>query len=352
MPLNTLSTMAKAVTRALFSKYPMVPKTDLSGKNIIVTGASPGSVGYETAKTLAGWGAQVVVTARSKIDVMVNGLKQDLAQQQLPANITGHPLDLTDTESVEQFAQWYQNTFNGKLDILINNAGVFVDMMGKWKEQHLSQDGYEVHWRTNYLGPMHLTHLLLPMLRQSAAETGEARIVFVASVVHERGSNQDLFQLTRPYNSWQAYGNSKLGLLHAAFELNRRFKQQNIKSYVLHPGSIASNIAHKGLEGAKVFQTLLGIFSKLQALLMLTPQQGAQTQIYCATQSNAQAGKYYDRCEVASYNPHADNVKVSERLWQQTEQWVNNISQGNRGLSTDQHNAQHNAQQPKTKQSA
>ena len=224
MPLNTLSTMAKAVTRALFSKYPMVPKTDLSGKNIIVTGASPGSVGYETAKTLAGWGAQVVVTARSKIDVMVNGLKQNLAQQQLPSNITGHPLDLTDTESVEQFAQWYQNTFNGKLDILINNAGVFVDMMGKWKEQHLSQDGYEVHWRTNYLGPMHLTHLLLPMLRQSAAETGEARIVFVASVVHERGSNQDLFQLTRSYNSWQAYGNSKLGLLHAAFELNRRFK--------------------------------------------------------------------------------------------------------------------------------
>ncbi len=324
MPLGDIPVMIKAGLRALFTPYPMAPRQDMRGKNIIVTGASVGSIGYETAKTLAAWGANVVVTSRSKVDSMVESLHNDLQNEGRPAQITGHTLDTTDPISVQSFVSWYHQTFNGKLDILINNAGIFSDIMGKWKQPHLSKDGYEIHWRTNYLGPMHLTHLLLPLLKKTAAENAEARVVFVASVVHEKGSNQDMLQQTRPYNSWQAYGNSKLAVVHSAFEMQRRFGPDNIKTYVLHPGSIATNIAHKGLEGAKIFQTLLRMVSKLQMVLMLTPEQGAQTQIYCATQPHVKPG-YYDRSEAGKHNPDADVYQISKSLWDNTEQWVKSL---------------------------
>ena len=36
----------------------------------------------------------------------------------------------------------------------------------------LSEDGFEIHWRTNYLGTFHLTSLLLPLLKQGGLESG------------------------------------------------------------------------------------------------------------------------------------------------------------------------------------
>ena len=145
-------------------------------------------------------------------------------------------------------SRWYRGN-RPRLDVLVNNAGIHLDLLSQWKEPRLTKDHVETHWRTNYLGTSHLTHELLPLLCSSASETGDARVVNVVSMLHDRGSNSEFFSPVKPYNSWEAYGQSKLGLVHFTHELDRRFAAKGLKSYCLHPGSVYTNVATKGLAG-------------------------------------------------------------------------------------------------------
>ena len=54
----------------------MAEEVDMSSRNVIVTGTSPRSIGYETAKILASWGATVVVTSARDTELMENSLKR------------------------------------------------------------------------------------------------------------------------------------------------------------------------------------------------------------------------------------------------------------------------------------
>lgn len=326
MPLSDVTTAVKSVVRRLFTRPPMATPIDLNHKIAIVTGASPGSIGFETAKTLARWGAKVVITTRSKTEACVNQLQNELQQEGAAHDIVGHSLDLTLADSVEAFFHWFRDNHGDQLHILVNNAGIHADIMGSWKEPQLSDDGFEIHWRTNYLGPMHLTTRLLPLLEKAGTKLDPARVVFVASHLHQKGANSEMFQRHKPYNSWQIYGQSKLGLVHGSFELHRRYAARNIRSYVLHPGSIATNIALKGLENNQRMKRILEAINPLQMLFMLSPEQGAQTQIYCATAPGLPGGRYYDRCAVAQPNPDASNAEVSRRLWDETQQWINGLT--------------------------
>src|SRR3954471_445443 len=211
-------------------RAPRATLADLTGKVVIVTGTTPGSLGAETARQLRDWGADVVTTTRSG---------------------GSHPLDLTDGDSVRRFVTWYGETHD-RLDVLVNNAGVHLDLMSEWKQPHRSADGYELHWRTNYLGTMQLTHLLLPLLLRTAERTGEARVVNVVSKLHLRGRNAHLFSDPPTYSSWDAYGRSKLALVHATHELQDHYRAAGIRAYALHPGSVYTGIASKGLEGHRV----------------------------------------------------------------------------------------------------
>lgn len=325
MPLSDVTTAVTSVFRRLLTKPPMAMPVDLHGKTAIVTGTSPGSIGYETAKTLAAWGARVIITTRSNTEACVNQMQRELQEHGFHHDLFGHPLDLTLADSVETFVAWFRNTFASTLHILINNAGIHADILGSWTEPHLSSDGFEIHWRTNFMGPMHLTTRLIPLMEQSATASEPARVVFVASHLHQKGLNSEIFYASRPYNSWQTYGQSKLGLVHAAFELQRRYEQNNIQSYVLHPGSIATNIAIKGLESNKRMQKLLQLVNPLQMYFMLTPIQGAQTQIYCATAPGLKGGRYFDRCASAQPSPETDNTQVAKRLWEETRDWIETL---------------------------
>lgn len=330
MDLKDIPTMFVSVARRLFTAPPMAKKANLNGKKIIVTGAGVGSIGYQTAKRLAAWGATVIITTRSKPEVVAQAIEAELKTESVSAKLDAFPLDLTNVESVAEFAAWYLKKHGDRLDVLVNNAGVHLDILSKWKEPQLTTDGVEVHWRTNYLGPMQLTHLLLPLLKKTGKMSGDARVVNVSSHLHTRGLNSELFKRTRPYNSWDAYGNSKLALVHSAFEIQRRFANEfNLKGLVLHPGSISTNIAHKGLEGSKFLQKMRDLFASVEALILMTPEQGAQTQIYCASSPDVRGGIYYDRCAPGVVSAQADDLNVATHLWQETERWITSLSPKN-----------------------
>src|SRR4051794_27896399 len=93
---------------------------DLSGRTVVVTGAGPDSLGLATARALAQWGAEVVVTTRSA------PVPAPLADA-----VAWHPLDLADRASVRAFADWLLDRYDGRLDVLVNNAGIHLDLRSR-----------------------------------------------------------------------------------------------------------------------------------------------------------------------------------------------------------------------------
>ena len=283
---------------------PQATRRDLSGRVVVVTGAGPGSLGLATATTLASWGADVVVTTRSR---PVEGL-------------SWHPLDLADRGSVQEFATWLLDRYDGRLDVLVNNAGIHLDLRSKWSEPQLV-DGHEVHWRTNYLGTAQLTGLLLPALLARADELGEARVVHVVSKLHARGTNAALFDGVHPYDSWAAYGTSKLALVHHAAELHRRHGPRGLRAMSVHPGSVFTHIADEGLATSPVLGRLRRIARPLERRVLLTPEQGAQTTLHCVADPDVRSG-YFRGCQAVEPAVDALDLVVSQRLWGQTEAWL------------------------------
>ncbi|PTU30952.1 SDR family NAD(P)-dependent oxidoreductase [Stenotrophobium rhamnosiphilum] len=325
MPTKTQSPLS-AIRRSLISA-PYAERTDLRGKTAIVTGTAPNSIGYETARTLARWGAKVIVTTRSNPEIIATRIGEEFALEDCTATIDSHPLDLSVASSVSSFASWYRATHGEYLDILINNAGIHLDLLSQRKEPHLSADGFEIQWRTNYLGTMHLTHALLPLLQNAGRDRGDARIVTVVSQLHTKGINAALFAPVVPYNSWTAYGTSKLALVHATYELQRRYAaSDHVQSYCLHPGAVFTNIADKGLAGNPMLGTIRKTMAPIERFFLLTPEEGAQTQIHCATKSGLNGGLYYQKCRPTSSSPDSQDAKISERLWETTTAWANAAS--------------------------
>jgi NAD(P)-dependent dehydrogenase (short-subunit alcohol dehydrogenase family) len=296
---------------------------DLSGKTFIVTGASPGSLGFETARTVANWGARVVATTRSKPEAAAEVLRASLPQHEARSRIQVHALDLSLRDSVEGFVRWFLDIYGDELDVLVNNAGIHLDLLARWKVPRLSDDDFEIQWRTNYLGTAHLTQRLLPALENSGRRTRDARIVNVVSHLHEKGSNADLFGPTRPYSSWTAYGNSKLALVHMTTELQRRYASRSfVRAYCVHPGSVFTNVASRGLAGTGLVERARDALGPVEAFFLKTPNEGAQTQIHCATHPQLEGGLYYRDCDVSDPSDDAADAEVAARLWTATDAWI------------------------------
>lgn len=310
-----------AAFRRQLVKTVFAEPVDLHGKTMVVTGAAEGSLGFETSRILAGWGASVAVTTRADTGAVVAVL-QDTLEHDAAARLQGHPLDLTDRASVAGFANWVNATYPAGIDVLVNNAGVHLDLLSRWKEPQLSEDGHELQWRINYLGTMQLTNALLPALEKRANATGDARIVNVVSHLHKRGANSDLFGATRPYESWNAYGNSKLALMHATNELQRRYAEAGLQAYCLHPGAVCTNVAARGLEEVPALKSLRNALLSVESFFLKTPEEGAQTQVHCATHPGLPGGLYYQECEPLEPSAECQDSEVAGRLWDETLRWV------------------------------
>ncbi len=197
----------------------------MSGRTVIVTGANSG-IGEAAASALAGAGARVVLAVR-------NTDKGRAAAAGMPGETEVRPLDLASLASVREFAA----SWDGEIDLLINNAGVMVPPLSR------TEEGFELQFGTNHLGHFALTNLLL--------ERVSGRVVTVSSGMHRAGSIDfdDLNWERRPYRAWRAYGQSKLANLLFTAELQRRLTEAGsaVIATAAHPGYAATNLQfHSG----------------------------------------------------------------------------------------------------------
>lgn len=275
---------------------------DLRGRVCLVTGATHG-IGRVTAEALARMGATVLLHGRDSLVVGV--VCREISRSAGAGAVTGVVADFSSLAAVRRLAKDVA-TEHSRLDVLVNNAGTGM------LERKETADGFEWQFGVNHLAPFLLTNLLLDALRKGKA----ARIVNVASMAYARArlDFDDLQAARKKYNTFAAYGASKLANILFTLELARRLEGSNVTANCLHPGVVATNIF-------KNLGTIGKVFTFLGRPFMLSPTRGAETSIYLASSPDVAkvTGKFFDKCKEAPLLPHATDMAAARRLWEASE---------------------------------
>ncbi len=125
-------------------------------KIAVVTGANSG-IGFETAKELAIQGYYVVMVCRNMNKAAHSA---QIITEQAGAVVDIMQADLASLTSIHSFARNYLHRYK-RLDILINNVGLFSD------SRQQTEDGFELTMGVNFLGTYLLNRLLLPVLLET-----------------------------------------------------------------------------------------------------------------------------------------------------------------------------------------
>ena len=222
-------------------------------KTALVTGANKG-IGYEIAAGLGALGYRVGVGARDEA-------RRESAVEKLRAagaDAFGVPLDVTSDQSVTKAAELIEREA-GRLDVLVNNAGISGETGPGWVQDPTTLDPDLVRTvvETNVIGVIRVTNAMLPLLRRSTSP----RIVNISSSVGSLTRQADPDIEIGPVMA--AYAPSKSFLNAVTVQYARQFAGTNILINAACPGLAATDF--NGFYGPR------------------TPEQGAATAIRLAT---------------------------------------------------------------------
>jgi len=282
----------------------------LDGKNVIVTGANTG-IGKETCRVMCKMGANIFMLCR---DVnKAEGAKNDIIKNIGDTFIDKLRImvcDLGSLKSIREFSEEW-NKLDIPLHVLINNAGVMAT------PKSTTVDGFEMQFGTNHLGHFLLTHLLLPSLKKA----GGARVVVVSSMSHQgSGIRFDVCGKTDIYNeffgNWKAYSISKTANILFSNELDRRYKDQGIRSNALHPGVISTDLGRNNFWANAFYFAGSSFFKSIP--------QGAATSVYVATAPEVEdvGGLYFSDCKIVNAATHARKESDALQLWEMSAKMV------------------------------
>ena len=233
---------------------------DLTGKRIIVTGATNG-VGLATAQALTRAGAHVILAVRN-IELGVQRAAE------MGGDTSVAELDLADQSSVRAFP----GLFDGDVDILINNAGVVA------QNRTDTVDGFESMLGTNFLGPFALTNLLFDRVR--------SQIINVGSDAHKSATLaiDDPHLRSHKWSAFPAYGRSKLAVMLWGLDLDRRLRAAGspVSTYLTHPGWVASNLSN--VSDKRVMSMFHAVVKAAASVLANDLDAGAAPTLYCISE--------------------------------------------------------------------
>ena len=272
---------------------------DLSGQVAMVTGCNSG-LGYETMRVLALRGAHVLGTGRTLE-------KASKACESVSGPTTPLVLELSSLQSALDCARAVGD-LGLSPDILILNAGI-----NTFGELELV-NGIEKMFVVNFLGHFVLVNQLLPLMKR--AQPG--RIVHVGSrsaytKAPKTGIDFNNLRGEKEFDAEEAYGRSKLANALFSLELAKRLQGSGVTSNVIHPGLVKTNIARTAPAVIRVAFDLFG------GVIAKSPEQGAATQVYVATNSivDGMSGAYFEDCNpvTVSGDHHIFDEPMAARLW-------------------------------------
>ncbi|HRW26568.1 MAG: SDR family oxidoreductase [Bacteroidales bacterium] len=249
---------------------------DLTGKRIIITGATHG-IGYAAAEALAARGADLIIAVRNR--ARGEHSVEKIKEKSPGASVMAMHLDLTDLDIVKHFADEVTARFD-RLDVLINNAGVMVP------PHKITRSGFELQFGTNHLGHFALTAQLLPLLMA----TPLSRVVSTSSIAARRAKiHFDNLDGRNGYNPMTFYRQSKLANLLFAIDLQHRLERAGSStiSVACHPGITVTNLLSRGSgkETGRVMKTLMRIVAQPASM-------GSLPTLYAATHPDLRGGEY------------------------------------------------------------
>ncbi len=248
---------------------------DAGARVALVTGGNRG-IGLATCRALAKKGLRVLLTARDEAEL--RHAKARLAAEDLKVDTI--ELDVTDPRMTDHtkgenidgsfIGDWVKRKY-GRLDVLINNAGVVPDQAthGETSDTILvtPKAAFELGMATHFYGPLALCRSFVPMMRAQ----NYGRIVNVST---------GMARLTDMNSGWPAYRVSKVAINTLTRILSEELKGTNVLVNSASPGWVKTRM---GGEGAN-----------------LTPEQGADTIVWLATEAPRNlTGKFLrDRQEI------------------------------------------------------
>lgn len=205
----------------------------MSKKIGLVTGANKG-IGFETARQLAKEGVTVIAAARNE----AKGKAAVAQLQQEGLDVVFLKLDVDNTEDIQHAYDFIDKNY-GRLDILINNAGVQIESTG-WGENTAPKIEDQVLRETldtNFFSVVKLTNTLLPLIQKSNA----GRIVNLSSILGSLNLHAD--PASPIYDSKLfAYNTSKTALNAYTIHLAHALKATGVKVNAAHPGWVKTDM--------------------------------------------------------------------------------------------------------------
>lgn len=224
----------------------------LEGKVALVTGGNKG-IGFEICRQLAQKGIKVILTARNQ----QKGRAAAEKLQKEGLDVVHHQLDVTDEESVKKTAEYVDQKF-GKLDILINNAGILIDAETRGLEADIDKVKESVE--VNTYGSLRVSKAFIPIMQKN----NYGRIVNMSSHMAA------LYQMA----GWApGYRISKTALNAVTRILAYELRQTNITVNSVSPGW-----ARTEMGGPEAPNSI---------------EEGADTAVWLATSDNVATGRFF-----------------------------------------------------------
>lgn len=219
-------------------------------KTIVVTGGNRG-IGKEIVKQLSSQGHQVILTARDKQKGLE--VQKEFAEQGL--DVSFEQLDVSSYDSIDKFVSSISSQYE-KIDVLINNAGLFID--GNKNTYNIDLDNLEQTMRTNVYGPIALTKGLISLLEKS----NDPRIINISSGM---GAIDDIA------GGYPSYRISKTAL--NSFTINLSKELSNFKINAVCPGWVRTDMG-----GSSATRPV---------------EKGAETPVWLALDNSVTTGKFW-----------------------------------------------------------
>ncbi|MCE7734047.1 MAG: SDR family NAD(P)-dependent oxidoreductase [Candidatus Heimdallarchaeota archaeon] len=192
-------------------------------KTAVITGGNRG-LGLQICKELAQLGNRVILTARDE----QSGMKAVSEIKKLNLEVEMLLLDIDSKKSIEDFVHEVTNSY-GSVDLLYNNAAILPEVDRNLQISKVKISDFESTMQTNFLGPLYLTQLLLPVIPENG------RIINIAA-------RPSLFRFFKERGHMPAYRISKLAFHAMTVLLAEELRDQNIIVVAVHPGWVRTDM--------------------------------------------------------------------------------------------------------------